>query len=121
MLICYDIRFPEMARKLALQGTEVLLVPSAFNTITGPAHWHVLFRARATENQLFVAAASPARFNKSSYRAFGHSLIIDPWGRLLAEAGRGPAVITARLDEKSFNNTRLRMPLLRQRREDLYR
>jgi predicted amidohydrolase len=120
ILICYDIRFPEMARKLRLMGTEVLLVPAAFNTITGPAHWHILFRARAIENQFFTAAASPALTKKSAYRAYGHSLIISPWGNVLAEATSGPAIITARLTDEVLQETRTRLPLLRQRRPELY-
>ncbi len=120
ILVCYDIRFPEAARTLALQGTEVLLVPAAFNHITGPAHWHVMFRARAVENQCYVAAVSPAITPGLSYRVYGHSLIVDPWGKILAEAGTGPAVKLARLSAEALENTRARLPLLRQRRTDLY-
>ncbi len=120
LLVCYDIRFPEAARRLALSGTEVLFVPAAFNHVTGPAHWHLTFRARAVENQCFVAAVSPAVTPGASYRAYGHSLIIDPWGRILAEAGRGPAVRLARLSAETLDATRARLPLLRQRRTDLY-
>jgi len=121
MLICYDVRFPEMARLLSLWGAEIILVPAAFNTVTGPAHWEITFRARAVENQCFVAAASPARNKKTGYLAYGHSLIIDPWGRVLAEAGTGEEIIFARLDPKVLTETRARLPLLKQRRDDLYK
>jgi omega-amidase len=121
LLVCYDIRFPEAARRLALQGMEVLLVPAAFNSITGPAHWHLLFRTRAVENQCFVAAASPAPTPGSPYRAYGHSLIVDPWGTVLAEAGARPAVRLARLSAQTLADVRERLPLLRQRRPELYR
>ncbi len=120
MLICYDIRFPEAARLLSLKGAEIILAPAAFNTVTGPAHWELTFRGRAVENQCFVAAASPARNKKSRYRAYGHSMIIDPWGRVMAEAGTGEQIILARLDPKVLADTRARLPLLRHRRGDLY-
>jgi omega-amidase len=121
ILICYDIRFPEMARLLSAQGAEIILVPAAFNTITGPAHWEITFRSRAVENQCFVAAASPARNKKSQYQAYGHSLVVDPWGRVLAEAGTGEEIIYTRLDPEVLAETRARLPLLKHRREDLYK
>lgn len=120
ILICYDIRFPETARKLALLGTELILVPAAFNNITGPAHWHIVFRARAVENQVYIAAASPARNNKSKYKAFGHSLIVDPWGKIISEAGVKEKIIYAEINPEVLTKTRARLPLLKHRREDLY-
>ncbi|MBN1523869.1 MAG: carbon-nitrogen hydrolase family protein [Spirochaetales bacterium] len=120
MLICYDIRFPELARKLALCGAEIILVPAAFNTITGPAHWHTLFRTRAIENQCYVAAASPARNNNAGYRAYGHSMVIDPWGEIIAEADIGEEIIYAELSEKKLLDTRSRLPLLKHRRPEIY-
>jgi omega-amidase len=120
MLICYDIRFPEIARKLSLAGAEIILVPAAFNTKTGPAHWHVLFRSRAVENQVFVAAASPARNNQAGYRAYGHSLVVDPWGTIAAEAGTGQAIVYARLSAAVLEETRARLPLLKHRRPEIY-
>jgi len=120
MLVCYDIRFPEAARKLTLQGMEILLVPAAFNTITGPAHWHINFRMRAVENQVFIAAASPSRNNKLKYQAFGHSLIVDPWGKVLKEAGTREQIIYADIDPNILTQTRERLPLLIHRRGDIY-
>ena len=118
--VCYDIRFPEMARKLALKGAEILLVPAAFNTVTGPAHWHVMFRARAIENQVFIAAASPALTPEAQYRAYGHSMIVNPWGEVLAEAGTGKSIIYAEIDPQALKDTRERLPLLKHRRRDIY-
>ena len=120
IVICYDIRFPELARVCALNGAEILLVPAAFNTITGPAHWHVLMRTRAIENQVFVVAASQARNNDANYRAYGHSLIVDPWGTILAEAGESEEIIFADLQSQVLTDTKKQMPLLSQRRPDLY-
>lgn len=120
ILICYDIRFPEIARKLTLMGAEIILVPAAFNNITGPAHWETLFRARAIENQIFIAAASPARNSKSSYKAFGHSMIIDPWGKIISEAKTGEKIIFADLDPDVIIEKRKILPLLKHRREEIY-
>jgi predicted amidohydrolase len=120
ILICYDIRFPEAARKLALEGTELLIVPAAFNTITGPAHWHTVFRARAIENQFYVAAASPARDETAVYKAYGHSLIATPWGNILNEAGSEEEIITAEINPKDIIETRAKLPLMKHRRKELY-
>jgi len=120
ILICYDIRFPEAARKLALQGAEIILVPAAFNDITGPAHWHITFRARAVENQLYIAAVSPARDIKAAYRAYGHSMAVSPWGDVLSEAGEDEEIIYAELDPEVLSNIRGKLPLLKHRREDIY-
>ncbi len=96
--ICYDLRFPEMYRKLVEMGAVVLSIPSAFTMVTGEAHWHVLLRARAIENLSYVIA--PGQFGQHSdgRSTYGHSLIIDPWGRILAEEAAGDCVITAELD-----------------------
>jgi omega-amidase len=120
LLICYDIRFPEAARKLALLGAEFVIVPAAFNAVTGPAHWHVMFRARAIENQVFVLAVSQARAEGSAYEAYGHSMIVDPWGNVLAEAGESECIVYADLDAGVLEDVRRRLPLLSQRRPELY-
>lgn len=119
LLVCYDIRFPEAARKLALDGAEILIVPAAFNNVTGPAHWDVIFRARAIENQFYTVAASPARDMKATYKAYGHSMIIDPWGSVLSEAGIHEKIIYAELDPERLADVRGRLPLLKHRREDI--
>lgn len=120
ILICYDIRFPEMPRTCALKGAEIIIVPAVFNTITGPAHWHVLLRARAIENQVFIIAASQARIDNAQYKAYGHSLVVDPWGTILAEAGTDEEIIYTELNKNTLTNTRKQMPLLKHRKSDLY-
>ena len=120
ILICYDIRFPEAARKLTLMGAEIILVPAAFNNITGPLHWHILFRGRAIENQLFIAAASPACDMESSYHAYGHSMVVDPWGKVLTEAGDSECILYADIDPAVLEETREKLPLLKHRRPEIY-
>ena len=120
ILICYDIRFPEAARKLTLLGAEVILVPAAFNNVTGPLHWHILFRARAIENQTFIVAASPAYDVKSHYHAYGHSMVIDPWGTVLTEADDSECILFADIDPDVLNETREKLPLLKHRRPGVY-
>lgn len=88
LLICYDVRFPEAARLLALQGAEIILVPAAFNRVTGPPHWELTLQPRALDNQVFVVGASPPRDDTASYVAFGHSLVVDPWGEVVARGER---------------------------------
>lgn len=121
IIICYDIRFPEAARSLALQGAEIILVPAAFNTISGEAHWDMFFRCRAVENQVFLAAACPARDTESQYITYGHSSIIDPWGTVIAEAGIEEEIIFADIVKDKLEEIRGRMPLLRHMRKNLYK
>ena len=120
MLICYDIRFPEAARKLALSGAELLLVPAVFNQITGPAHWHVMMRARAIENQLYLAAISQGISLSSNYKAYGHSMVISPWGDILTEADQSEQIIYADINPEELNEIRHKLPLLQHRRSHLY-
>jgi predicted amidohydrolase len=122
LTVCYDLRFPELYRTLALEGgATVLTVPSNFTLITGMAHWEVLLRARAIENQAFVLATGqhgyPGGLRKPSY---GHSMIIDPWGTVLAQAPDGDGVIVADLDMAALTDIRDRLPALRHRRTDAY-
>jgi predicted amidohydrolase len=119
-MICFDVRFPELARLLALEGVDVLLIPAAFNMITGPAHWDLTMRARALDNQVYVAAASPARDEQAEYVAYGHSMVVDPWGDVVVQAGTGEEVIMAEIDQEKIQDVRERLPLLSQRRTDLY-
>ncbi len=121
ILICYDIRFPELARTCALQGAEIIIVPAVFTTITGPAHWHVLFRARAIENQVFLLAASQAPSDKARQTSYGHSLVVDPWGTILTEAATDETILYAELLADSLIDTRKRIPVFSQRRPDIYR
>lgn len=115
--ICYDLRFPELFRKLSEQGTELLCVPAAFTLATGQDHWELLVRARAVENQCYVVAANQVGEHSPNSRSFGHSLIIDPWGRILAEAsGDHAEVIVAELSSEVLTSTRRRVPALTHRR-----
>jgi predicted amidohydrolase len=121
LAICYDMRFPELMRAMVLKGAKMILIPAAFNTTTGPAHWEITLKTRAVDNQTFVIAASPARNLEAAYHAYGHSLIVDPWGEILAEAGTGEEIIYASIDLELADRIRRQLPLLRHRRTDLYR
>ncbi|TPW28650.1 carbon-nitrogen hydrolase family protein [Pararhizobium mangrovi] len=111
--ICYDIRFPELFRRQAVAGAQVLTAPSAFTRQTGEAHWHVLQRARAIENGAFVIAAAQGGKHEDGRETYGHSLIVDPWGRILAEADHDePAVIVAEIDTEAVAGVRGRVPNL---------
>lgn len=116
--VCYDVRFPQLFRAEALAGAELLTVPAAFTRQTGEAHWHVLLRARAIENGAFVVAAAQGGVHEDGRETFGHSMIVDPWGRVLAEAeGDEPAVITAEIDTRLVAEARAKIPNLRNARE----
>ena len=115
--ICYDLRFPQLYRKLAQAGASVLSVPSAFTETTGKAHWHVLLRARAIENGAFVIAPAQGGTHANGRQTYGHSLIAAPWGEILAEAGTEPCVITADIDPAAAKIARERVPSLRHDRD----
>jgi predicted amidohydrolase len=121
LTICYDLRFPELFRVLALTGAEIVTVPSNFTFRTGVDHWHVLLRARAIENQLYVIA--PGQIGETIPRkpSYGRSLVIDPWGTVLAQAADAETVITAEIDRARLLETRRRLPSLAQRRPETYR
>src|SRR5437762_9437850 len=110
--ICYDLRFPALYRALAEAGATFLAIPSAFTRQTGEAHWHVLMRARAIENGCFVFAAAQGGTHENGRETFGHSLAIDPWGRVLAEGGVEPAVVLADVDLAAIAGARARIPSL---------
>ena len=114
--VCYDVRFPELYRALAADGARFLLVPSAFTVPTGSDHWEVLLRARAIENQAFVLAAAQVGAHSPKRRSYGHSLIVDPWGLILAQAGDGEGIALAELDLERQDQVRERLPALRHRR-----
>jgi omega-amidase len=118
--ICYDMRFAELLRLMALEGAEFIVVPGAFNLTTGPAHWKPLIQVRAVDNQVFMAAASPARDPDASYVAYGHSMVCDPWGTVLKEAGIGEEIIYATINLEMIPKIRQELPLLLNRRTDLY-
>lgn len=111
--ICYDLRFPQLYRTLALAGAQLLAVPSAFTRPTGEAHWHVLLRARAIENACYVIAPAQGGIHPGGRETYGHSLIIDPWGEVLAEAqSDGPELVMATLDPERVSAIRQQLPVL---------
>ncbi len=118
--ICYDIRFPELAMIMRQRGCKLLLYPGAFNLTTGPAHWELLQRARAVDNQLYVAAVSPARNPASGYQAWGHTTVVNPWGEVVVTTGHDPALVVAELDFAALEETRRNIPTAQQKRLDLY-
>ncbi len=120
MTICYDLRFPELFRILALRGARVITVPSAFTATTGRDHWEVLLRARAIEDQLFVVAANQFGTAPPSYSSWGHSMIVDPWGRVLDVLADGEGHAIADLDLGEIERVRARVPSLASRRDGAY-
>ena len=110
--VCYDLRFPALYRALAEAGASFLAIPSAFTQQTGEAHWHVLNRARAIENGAFVLAAAQGGKHENGRETYGHSLVVDPWGRILAEAGSEPGVILAAIDPAAVTAARAKVPSL---------
>ncbi len=120
--ICYDLRFPELYRRLADAGADLVFVPSSFTAPTGEAHWEVLLRARAIENQCFVIAPGQAGLGAGGIPTYGNSMIVDPWGRILARSRiQGEDVITARLDLEEMTDIRSRLPALRNRKLAAFR
>jgi len=117
LAVCYDLRFPELFRALRDKGADWVCLPSAFTWKTGNAHWHALIRARAIENQLYVVAAGQGGHNNSQRRTYGHSLICDPWGSVLAEVNEdGPGLAVAALDKHRLDQLRQQMPVWSHRR-----
>jgi predicted amidohydrolase len=119
--VCYDVRFPELYRILALGGAELVTVPAHFTTPTGRDHWHVLLQARAIENQLYVAAAGQVGETIAGKPAYGRSLVVDPWGTVLAQAPDEETVIVAEIDKARLRDIRAKLPSLANRRIDAYR
>jgi deaminated glutathione amidase len=112
MTICYDVRFPQLYRKLASAGAEILAVPAAFTQKTGEAHWHILLRSRAIENGAYVIAPAQTGTHPGGRKTFGHSLIVDPWGEVLADAGTEEGIIVAEIDLEKVKRTRASLPSL---------
>jgi len=119
--ICYDMRFPELMRLMALKGAKLIVIPAAFNMVTGPAHWELILRNRALDNQVYMAAASPARDENSSYVAYGHSMVTTPWGEVLKSADEKEQIISADIDMHLVEKIRNELPLLKHRRTDIYK
>lgn len=114
--VCYDLRFPELFRALTERGAEIIVLPSAFTRLTGQAHWEILVRARAIENTCFLLAAGQGGRHDARRETFGHSMIVDPWGVVLAGLGEGEAVAVANLDTRTLSNVRERLPSIAHRR-----
>lgn len=120
LIICYDIRFPELSRKLVLEGAEAIIVPAAFNMTTGPAHWHLSARARALDNQVYTLLCSQSRNESSSYKAYGHSLAANPWGEIIDELQTEEGILYINLDLNFTKKVREELPLLKHRKPQLY-
>ena len=120
LCICFDLRFEELARCMCLRGARCIFVPAAFNMTTGPAHWELLFRQRAVDNQCFTVGVSPARDESADYVAYGNSIAADPWGTVLSRAGAEDATLYADLDLSCLDAVRQQLPILSARRTDLY-
>lgn len=121
--ICYDIRFPELAMVASRNpwNSFAMFYPGAFNTTTGPLHWHLLARSRAVDNEIFTVLCSPARdVGGSGYQAYGHSLVVDPYGKIIAEAGEGEEIVYAELDKSLLPKARESIPVHYQRRFEIY-
>jgi predicted amidohydrolase len=114
--VCYDLRFPELYRRLAEQGAQIIFVPAAFTAYTGEAHWEPLLRSRAIENQAYVIAPGQFGQSRSSFATHGHSMIVDPWGKILAELADGPGIVSAEIDLDYLAQVRTELPALRHRR-----
>lgn len=119
LCICYDFRFPELARRMVLDGADVILVPAAFNMTTGPAHWEVLFRSRAVDNQVFTFGTAPARDTNASYHSWGHSIAVSPWGTVLNQMDEQPGIQITAVDLAEVSAIREQLPLLKHRMDNL--
>ena len=118
--ICYDLRFPELARLMALRGAKILVYPGAFNMTTGPAHWEILYRTRAVDNQVYLLGCAPARDVTAGYVSYAHSLVTSPWGSIIAQLDEKEGRLLAELDLDEVERVRRELPLLQHRRADVY-
>lgn len=121
VMICYDIRFPEMARLTVDDGAKMIFVPAAFNMTTGPAHWELSFRARALDNQIYMMGCAPKRDAAGVYVSWGHSILTNPWGEVAGQLDEKDGVLMAQIDLDQEEQVRRQLPLLAHRRGDLYR
>ena len=119
--ICYDIRFVELSRIMALNGAEMLIFPGAFNLTTGPAHWELLFRSRALDNQVYAIGVAPALDEDASYNSYGHSIAVNPWGEVIDELDYGEELKIVEIDLDEIKRVREEIPILKNRRVDLYK
>lgn len=112
--ICFDIRFAEMFRAMSAAGAQIICIPAAFNMTTGPAHWELSFRMRAVDNQCFLAGCSPARNEQSSYVAYGHSMVTDPWGTIVTQAEEKEQLVLTTIDLSRISQIRAQLPIMRE-------
>ena len=120
LAICYDFRFPELSRSMINKGAEMIIVPAAFNMTTGPAHWEILFRSRAIDNQVYTLGAAPARNPDASYVSYGNSIIVSPWGTVVAQLNEVEDLLISTLDLDLVQKIRRELPLLSHRRFHIY-
>ena len=118
--ICFDCRFPEIVRLMTLRGARMILVPAAFNMTTGPAHWELMFRGRAVDNQCYMIGTSDARDEQAGYVSWGHSLVVSPWGDVVTQMDEKPGIQITEIDLDRVDAIREQLPLLSARRTDLY-
>ena len=121
VMLCFDIRFPELARMMVNDGAKAIFVPAAFNMTTGPAHWELSFRARALDNQIYMIGCAPMRDESAGYISWGHSIVTDPWGRVIDMLDEKEGVLLTELDLDYEEQVREELPLLKSRRKDMYR
>lgn len=121
VMLCFDIRFPELSRMMVNDGAKVIFVPAAFNMTTGPAHWELSFRTRALDNQIYMVGCAPARDVSAGYISWGHSIVTDPWGRVIDMLDEKEGILLAELDMDYEEQVREELPLLKSRREDMYK
>lgn len=120
VMLCFDIRFPELSRMMVNDGVKVIFVPAAFNMTTGPAHWELSFRTRALDNQIYMVGCAPARDVSAGYISWGHSIVTDPWGRVTGMLDENEGILLAELDMDYEEQVREELPLLKSRRKDIY-
>lgn len=118
--ICYDIRFVELSRIMTLNGAEILIFPGAFNLTTGPAHWEILFKSRALDNQVYTIGVAPALDKTANYNSFGHSIAVNPWGEVIEELDFDEDLKIVEIDLNEIKRIREEIPILKNRRCDLY-
>lgn len=121
VILCFDIRFPELARMMVNDGAKAIFVPAAFNMTTGPAHWELSFRTRALDNQIYMIGCAPMRDESAGYISWGHSIVTDPWGRVIDMPDEKEGVLLTELDLDYEEQVREELPLLKSRRKDMYR
>ena len=120
VMLCFDIRFPELSRMMVNDGAKVIFVPAAFNMTTGPAHWELSFRTRALDNQIYMVGCAPARDVSAGYISWGHSIVTDPWGRVTDMLDEKKGILLTELDMDYEEQVREELPLLKSRRKDIY-